>query len=131
MLHIRKIRWMTQASIYEKHEGKIDFSRNSFFISDYVRYHLWKNILGATVSYILILGIWCVCSLEKIMNQIASLAFDQTLRQILLIYAVVLIAYIAVSIVLYAWQYRKSLQRMRKYYRMLKLIEKYGQEEEK
>ena len=52
MLNEEKIRWMTRASIYEKRQGHTDLERNEYFLGDYVRLHLMKNMIGVTVAYI-------------------------------------------------------------------------------
>ena len=49
MLNEEKIRWMTRASIYEKRQGHTDLERNEYFLGDYVRLHLLKNMIGRTL----------------------------------------------------------------------------------
>lgn len=66
MLNEEKIRWMTRASIYEKRQGHTDLERNEYFLGDYVRLHLMKNMIGVTVAYILWVGLYAVCKIEDI-----------------------------------------------------------------
>jgi hypothetical protein len=131
MLNERKIRWMAQASIYQKNEGVQDLKENAFFASDFVRYNLLKTLLGVTVAYILILGIYAVCNMEQILSMAADFQLSDLFQQALRYYIILLIIYSLVSAVIYAWRYHKSHERVRTYYRMLKLIEKYGQEDRK
>jgi len=129
MLNANKIRWMTRASIYEKEEGTTDLSRNSYYASDYVRYCLLKNFISVTVAAFLILAIYCLCRVEYVMTLAAEMNLGPFFRQIAFIYAIAIIIYTAAGIVLYTWQYHSSRKRLKTYYRMLKMIERYGQED--
>ncbi len=130
MLNNRKIHWMARASIYEKREGKKDLKRNEYFFSDYIRMNALKHFVSVTVAYILILGIYAVYQMETILSMATNLKLGLLLREAVLIYIVLLLVYTGISVILYAWQYQNSRGRVKKYYRMLKLIEKYEQEDE-
>ena len=73
MLNEEKIRWMTRASIYEKRQGHTDLERNEYFLGDYVRLHLMKNMIGVTVAYILMVGLYAVCKIEDIFALAANM----------------------------------------------------------
>ena len=128
MLNQKKIRWMTQASIYQKNEGIRDLRENAFFASDFVRYNVLKTLLGVTIAYILIFGIYAVCHLDEILAEAANFQLAELFQTALRYYIILLIIYGVLSAGVYAWRYHKSHERVRIYYRMLKLIEKYGQE---
>lgn len=130
MLNNRKIHWMARASIYEKREGKTDLKRNEYFFSDYIRMNLLKHLVSVTVAYILIIGIFAVYQMETILDMATNLKLGVLFREAVLLYIVLLLIYTGISVVLYAWQYQRSRSRVKKYYRMLKLIEKYEQEDE-
>ena len=131
MLNVKKIRWMSQASIYQKNEGIQDLKKNAFFASDFVRYNVLKTLMGVTVAYVLIFGIYAVCNLETILSAAANFQLADLFQDALRYYIILLIIYALVSAAVYAWKYHKSHERVRIYYRMLKLIEKYGQEDRK
>jgi hypothetical protein len=117
---------MTKASIYEKREGKTDLKRNEYFLGDYVRVHLLKNIISVTISCFLLAGIYALCHMEDIFVMVTNLQGDILLKRLLLVYLIFLIIYTAVGIILYTWQYQTSRKRLKKYYRMLRLIDKYA-----
>jgi hypothetical protein len=129
MLNEKKIRWMTRASIYEKYDGREDLRHNDYFLSDYVRFGTLRNLVGVTLAYLFILGIVALYNLDSILTMAANLKLGLLIREIVLIYVVLLLIYAGISIIFYAWQYQSGKGRVRKYYRMLKLIEKYEQEE--
>jgi hypothetical protein len=127
MLNKEKIRWMTKASIYEKREGKTDLRRNEYFLGDYVRGHLLRNLIGITISYILIVGIYMLYKMEDIFTMAANLQIGVLLKEMLLVYLIFVIIYTGIGIILYTWRYQMSRKRLKKYYRMLRLIDKYGE----
>ncbi len=129
MLDLKKIRLMTRASVYEKEEGVRDMSRNSFFASDYVRYCLLKNFLAVTLSAFLILVIYCLCNVEYVMTLVAEVNLGQFFRKVIFIYILAVCVYTGIGVIAYSVQYKASRDRLRKYYRLLKLIEKCGQED--
>lgn len=131
MTNPNKIRWMTRASIYEKKYGRIDLSRNTFFISDYVRYNIVKNFLAVTIAVALILMTYGLCNIESIVTMAASANLMPLLIKALIFYVIVLVVYTLITIAVSIWQYKHSRARLKNYYRMLKLIEKYGQEDGK
>ncbi len=129
MLNDRKIHWMARASIYEKRAGKTDLKRNEYFFSDYVRLNALGHLVSLTIAYILILGVYIIYKMDTILAMTTNLKLGVLVREAVLIYIVLLLVYIGISVVFYAWQYQSSRGRVKKYYRMLKLIEKYEQED--
>ncbi len=121
---------MTRASIYEKREGKKDIQRNGYFFSDYVRLNLLKNIVTVSIAYLLILGLYGLMRVEELFQMVANLQIFMVFKEILLVYVIILVIHSGIGLILYAWQYQSSHDRIKKYYRMLKLIDKYGEEEE-
>ena len=67
--------------------------------------------------------------MDTILAMTSNLKLGVLIREAVLIYIVLLLVYIGISVVFYAWQYQSSRGRIKKYYRMLKLIEKYEQED--
>ena len=130
MLNANKIRWMTRASIYEKEEGREDLARNTFFASDYVRYCLLRNFISVTLAAILIIMLYLLCRIEYVMTLAAEMNLWPFVRSVLTVYLIAVAVYTIIGLIVYSWQYVQSRRRVKKYYRMLKLIEKYGKEEE-
>ena len=130
MVNLNKVRWMTRASIYEKRDGVSDFKRNEYFASDYVRTHILINALCVTVAYILLVGVYAVYKMEELLTMAAELRLDVFLREVVLLYVIVIVIYTAFGVLYYSWQYHAGKKRLRRYYRILRLIEKYGRIEE-
>ena len=127
MLNEEKIRWMTRASIYEKRQGHTDLERNEYFLGDYVRLHLMKNMIGVTVAYILMVGLYAVCKIEDIFALAANMQLMVFLKEVLLVYLILALIYTGIGIIYYAWQYQSSHKQLKKYYRILRHIDQCGE----
>ena len=110
MLNEEKIRWMTKASIYEKRQGRIDLGRNEYFMGDYVRLHLLKNGISLTIAYILLAGLYAVYKIEEIFDMAATMQLGLLLKEMLLLYIILLVIYTGIGIVYYSWQYHRILR---------------------
>ena len=121
---------MTRASIYEKREGKTDLARNEYFFGDYVRTHLLENGVCVTIAYVLLVGLFVVYNIEDIFVMATNMQLMTLLKEILLIYIILLVIYTGIGILLYAWRYQTSQKRVKKYYRMLRHIDKCGERDE-
>lgn len=128
MLNEEKIRWMTKASIYEKRQGRIDLGRNEYFMGDYVRLHLLKNGISLTIAYILLAGLYAVYKIEEIFDMAANMQLGLLLKEMLLLYIILLVIYTGIGIVYYSWQYQSSRKQVKKYYRILRHIDQCGEE---
>ena len=127
MLNEEKIRWMTKASIYEKRQGRIDLGRNEYFMGDYVRLHLLKNGISLTIAYILLAGLYAVYKIEEIFDMAANMQLGLLLKEMLLLYIILLVIYTGIGIVYYSWQYQSSSKQVKKYYRILRHIDQCGE----
>lgn len=129
MLNEEKVRWMTKASVYAKREGRTDLKRNEYFFGDYVRLHLLKNLVSVTIAYVLLAGIYMLYKIEDIFVMAANMQLMILLKEVLLVYIILVIIYTGVGIILYAWQYQSSRKRVKKYYRILRHIDQYGEQD--
>ena len=127
MLNEEKIRWMTKASIYEKRQGRIDLGRNEYLMGDYVRLHLLKNGISLTIAYILLAGLYAVYKIEEIFDMAANMQLGLLLKEMLLLYIILLVIYTGIGIVYYSWQYQSSRKQVKKYYRILRHIDQCGE----
>lgn len=127
MLNEEKIRWMTKASIYEKRQGRIDLGRNEYFMGDYVRLHLLKNGISLTIAYILLAGLYAVYKIEEIFDMAANMQLGLLLKEMLLLYIILLVIYTGIGIVYYSWQYQSSRKQVKKYYCILRHIDQCGE----
>ena len=110
MLNEEKIRWMTKASIYEKRQGRIDLGRNEYFMGDYVRLHLLKNGISLTIAYILLAGLYVVYKIEEIFDMAANMQLGLLLKEMLLLYIILLASNFSQCFVIYCFEHRIKLR---------------------
>ena len=129
MLNNRKIRLMTKLAIYEEKEGKEDIKMSKYYKSDYVRYHMLKNIVSVTVAYILILVMIIVYNLELIVRDAVNLDYKRYGVYALGFYVLILSIYITGSIIGYSMKYDSSRKKLGRYYKMLRKLSRMYEEE--
>lgn len=129
MLNEKKIRIMSRLASYEKKANQEDFKKTKYYKSDYVRYHLLKTIVSVTIGYALILGLLAFYNLEFLIAYTVTLDYKAIIGEALVVYIILLIAYISAAIVMYSFKYDKSHRFVGKYYKMLGVLRKFYNDE--
>ena len=131
MINVQKTRLMTKCAVYEKNTGKEDMRLSAYFKADFIRLEMLKNILLVTLGY------FCICLLvflyraDNFLENIFNEDFRLFGQKVLLVYVMLLIAYITMISVYYAVKYSKSRERLGRYYKMLGKISRLSEEAEK
>jgi hypothetical protein len=120
MLNEDKIRIMSRCAMYEKGQGKEDLAVNRYYQGDYIRLNVLKSLIGATVGYVLCLGLYLVLRAEYYMENIVSMNPLTLARGFIIWYVIVLIIFAVISILFYGWKYADTQKRVRWYYKDLK-----------
>ena len=74
-----------------------------------------KNMIGVTVAYILMVGLYAVCKIEDIFALAANMQLMVFLKEVLLVYLILALIYTGIGIIYYAWQYQSSHKQLKKY----------------
>lgn len=120
---------MTKLAIYEKNEGKEDIKMSKFYKTDFVRYHLLKTIVSVSVAFIIIILMIGMYHSEYIIGNAVNLDYKTIGFSVLGLYVLVLAVYIVGTIVAYSIKYELSRERLGKYFKRLKGLEKLYPEE--
>lgn len=115
----QKIRLMTRLAMLEKTEGKELGRVSESFKSDYVGIPMLKNGLRITAVFLLILGIWCVCHIQFLLDVTAEGELTLFGTGVLAAYLAVLIITLAVTFLQAIWRYRRSSEAAREYEELL------------
>lgn len=129
MINKEKVRLMARAAIYENREGKDDLEMNQYSGSDYVRFNMLKTIIGVTISMFLCSVIYIACSSEDIFQFIFKIDIEALLRLLLTAYFLALVIFVVISLLFYQYKYSKAKKRLKRYNKMLSLIEEFDQED--
>lgn len=129
MINNSKVKLMTKLAVYEKkHKDDIEISKYSK--SDYVRLNLIKNVLSATVAYILVLVIVGLYQMEYLIANAVTLDYKNLGIKILGFYCIVLIVFVLSGLLISSVQYSKAMKRLNKYLKRLRILKKYYDEQE-
>ena len=86
-----------------------------------------KNGISLTIAYILLAGLYAVYKIEEIFDMAANMQLGLLLKEMLLLYIILLVIYTGIGIVYYSWQYQSSSKQVKKYYRILRHIDQCGE----
>ena len=125
----KKIMLMTKLAMYEKHEGKHMAKASKYFRGDYISWHVIKTIAAVTLVYALCAGMWFIYNSEIIMQNVMSIDYFAIIRYAVVLYVVLLLAYGAISYIVYAVKYSKASKSLGRYEKGLKQLAKLCVEE--
>ena len=130
MLNNRKIRLMSRLAWYEKKEGKEDIKLSRYFRRDYVRLHLLYTLIAVTAGYLLVLALIGAYQMEYLIKEAVHLDYIGIGKLILGVYIILLTIYMMASMIGYSLYYDKSRKKLAKYFRMLRKLRSFYQEED-
>jgi type III secretory pathway component EscU len=129
MLNEKKIEIMTQLAKFEQDEGNKMIKIGKYYKSDYVRYNLLKTVLGMTIGYIIILIMTILYKAEYLIEHAVDFDYKGVGTNILLIYIMLLIIYVAISILWYSFKYDSSRKKLGQYLKNLKKLSGFYKDE--
>ena len=129
MIRVNKVKTMTRAAIFEKKEARGALAINRFFMSDYVVYGLIKSAISITIAFALTVGMWVIYHAEELMTEKTVEDLFALGKQGIALYAIVLIAFLLVSIAVYCVRYQSAQKRLKEYRSHLRKLAKNYQDE--
>lgn len=122
MLNEERIKLMTKMATYEAKEGKTTFRIGKYFKSDYISYQLLKSAISITVAYLLMISLWALAKMEYIMENIHKIDLVNLGRNLVILYILLLIAYLVIAFDVYYLKYDKAIRSLSKYRKQLKQL---------
>jgi len=129
MLNNKKIKTMTKLALYEQSDGKEDLRISKYYKTDYVRLHVLKTAVSVTVGYILLLVMIGMYKAEYLIKNLVKLNLFRIGQYILEFYIIIMAVYVTGSIIGYSLKYSKSRKDLSKYYKALKKLNDFYQDE--
>lgn len=129
MLNEEKIKLMTKTSIYEKNKQKDLKIAEKYYKTDYVTYSMVKTSVSVTIAYVLALLIIVLWKSEELISMVNQVDYFELVKKLIIVYAIVLVAYMMVSFAVYAIKYDRAKRYQKIYIAKLKKIEKIDDEE--
>lgn len=122
MISRERVRQMTKLAAFEEREGRSCRKMTQYFRSDYVGVELLKSFLSGTLAFAIMLGIWAVCRMEYLMENINDMDLIAFGTDILIKYLVFMGIYLIVTYVIYNMRYTNGRRKIRQFYNRLKKV---------
>lgn len=129
MVREEDVKLMSRIAIYEKRQGRSEIPVNSFYKGDYVRWNALKNVVSATITFVLIAAIVIVYKLDYILANVLKLDYKRLGMYLLAVYAVWVCVYWLIARVLYAKRYEDARPNIIIYNHRLKKLQEIRQKE--
>lgn len=122
MLNEERIKLMTKLASYEANEGKRSVSIGNYFRGDYISLQVIRSVIGATIAFIVVLGLYFFYNFESFMSDIYKIDLILFGKKILIAYIVFVVLYAIVSYLIYTYRYTKARKSLKMYYNNLKKL---------
>ncbi|MBQ8189572.1 MAG: hypothetical protein IJZ44_07305 [Lachnospiraceae bacterium] len=122
MINQERIQLMTKLASYEENEGKKHIAIGSFFRSDYIGLQIIKSILGATVAYCIVFGLYIFYDFEFFMQDIYKMDLLEFGKNVLFYYFIFVVVYSVIAYIVFSYKYHKAKKNLKKYYHHLKQL---------
>lgn len=129
MIRTNKVKIMTRTAIFEQNEERKALHINHFFRSDYVIYGMLKSAISLTIAFCLAACMWVIYHAEQLMTEKSVADLFALGKQVVILYAVALVIFLLISLVVYCVRYYHAQKRLKGYRSNLRKLAKSYQEE--
>lgn len=131
MLNTERIRLMTRLAAYEQNEGKEDLKIGQYYRRDYVELEMIKTFISSTIAFAIIFLLRILYELEEWKASLYQMNYMEYAKEILVQYAVFVLIYQIIAVIVYILRYNKGNKRKKLYHTRLKKVQKIYEREEK
>lgn len=126
MINEDKVILMVQLASYEKKENN-SMAIGKYFRSDYISVQMLMSFFYATISFLLICGIYVLYDLENFVVDIYEIDLMAYVIELCEYYVGFILIYEAITYLLYWYRYKIARNSLKDYYQKLKILAtKYG-----
>ena len=122
MLNEERIILMTRLASYEAGEGKKNETIGKYFRSDYIGVQVVKSVIGASIAFVLMFGLYLLYDLETLMTEIYKMDLFAFAKNVLLLYAGMVGGFAVLTYAVYAYRYNRARKSLRNYYNNLRRL---------
>lgn len=121
---------MTKLAVYEKQQGKKELKMHRFSMRTYLSLKLIGSFFAVTVAYVLGAALYMMRYYSNIMTEGLAFSYGGILKNILIVYGIVMIINLSITFVIQRKRYIKMLKSIRQYDKHLFALKKYLDKEE-
>lgn len=131
MVNEERLRHMIKISRFDTYDGKECRPMTQYARKDYISLQLLRSFVTGTICFGLMLGLWGVCSMQTLMEQINSMDIRAFLIRLLTFYVIFLLVYLAATYLVFYVKYTAGRRKVKRYYSSLKKVNQMYEREEK
>ena len=120
---------MARTAIYEKEHAEEDVKISTYYKKDYASLNTWITLIWVTVGYVLLVGIFLLCTADSIMEGLTIVKLIPLAAIALGSYLDLLILYGIGAGNFYRKKHGRAKHRVKRYYRELSRLEKMYKKE--
>lgn len=130
MIDSEKVRMMARLEAYEKGRGRKDLKMHRYTMRGYLSLRLMESFFAGTLAYAMGAGLYMLRYYSNIMTEGLAFSYGGIFRNMLVVYAVLMAAYLIVTYRIEAKRYLKMRKNVKRYDRELVALKKYLDREE-
>lgn len=131
MINEDRVKRIYKIALYEQKEEKENRQVKQYYQSDYMGKEIIKSFFTGSIAYVVIVVLWVMGNWSEILRQINNLEIIDTIKNILILYAVFLIVYLLGTGIVYAVRYKRCKEKSDIYVKQLKRLYQMYEREEK
>lgn len=129
MIHEERVALMTRLQAYEDRGGKRDIAIAGYFRGDYLGSQMLKSFVSITLAAVLFYAGYVFYNLESFMKNLYQTDWIEYASMLFTRYLVLVIGYVLITYLVYAYRYTKAKKNLKKYYGGLKALNAMYHEE--
>ena len=131
MVNEERLRHMIKISRFDTYDDKSCKPMEQFARKDYVSLQMLKSFITGTITYAIVLGMWCLYYMQMLMTELNKIDIKEFLTMLLTYYAVFMVLYQIATYIVYQMKYTAGRRKVKSYYGSLKKVNQMYEREEK
>ncbi|MBR0132370.1 MAG: hypothetical protein IKR27_08790 [Lachnospiraceae bacterium] len=129
MINVRKTRLMAKCAGYENAEGAEDIRMSRYFRADYVRLNFLKTVFYTAIGFFTVCLLYAIVRYDSFIDDVFEIDYEKIGMLVGLVFLAVLVGSLILTWLVYTIKYIRSRKRLAAYYRMLRQINIFNEED--
>ena len=131
MINEEKVKELYHVALYDTKESKEYEQVSRYYMKDYLVKEVLKSFFAGTIAFMGLFALYIMYNMDVLLAEINSMDIMETAMRYILLYVAFMLAYIFVTILVYALRYTKARKRLCENEEHLKKVYKMYEREEK
>lgn len=131
MVNEERLRHMIKMASFDTNDGKQCKPMIQYARKDYVSMRLLGSFVAGTICYGLLMGLWCLYSMEEVLAKMNKLDIQGMAMAIVVPYLVFILLYLGATWIVYNVKYTEGRRKVKRYYSSLKKVNQMYEREER